>query len=91
MDMDKQLKRVLRQAEIMDDDIDDLIRIIKHFIDGYYKLGGEIRKLKNEDLEDDIYEHLDLNYQAIVKCYEMLDNTGLQDYIQTAYEYFDEQ
>ena len=90
--MDKQLKRVLRQAEIMDDDIDDLIRTMKHFIDGYYKLGDEIRKLKNEDLEDDIYEHLDLNYQAISKCYEMLDNTGLQDYIQTAYEYFiDEQ
>lgn len=90
--MDKQLKRVLRQAEIMDDDIDDLIRIMKHFIDGYYKLGDEIRKLKNEDLEDDIYQFLDINYQAISKCYEMLDNTGLQDYIQTAYEYFiDEQ
>lgn len=90
--MDKQLDRVLRQAEIMDDDIDDLIRIMKHFIDGYYKLGDEIRKLKNEDLEDDIYQFLDINYQAISKCYEMLDNTGLQDYIQTAYEYFiDEQ
>ena len=90
--MDKQLDRVLRQAEIIDDDIDDLLRTMKHILDGYKKLGREIGKLGNKDLEDELFDSISRTYQSLSECFRELDDGSVQDDISIAYEYFiDEQ
>ena len=89
---DKQLDRVLRQAEIIDDDIDDLMRTMKHIFDGYSKLGREIRKLGNKDLEDELFDSVSRTYQALSECFRELDMASVQDDIRIVYEDFiDEQ
>ena len=90
--MDKQMERIIRQAEIIDDDIDDLIRTMNHIFGEYNKLEREIRKLKNKDLEDEIFDSIERTYHAISECHDELDGSTVQDDIGIAYEYFiDEQ
>lgn len=82
----KQMQKVLRQAGIIDDKLDDLQRSLKVVLDEYKKLGREIAKVKDNDLEDDIYDSISRVYEALNACYNEIDMATVQDNIKECFD-----
>ena len=80
------MQKVLRQAGIIDDKLDDLQRSLKVVLDEYKKLGREIAKVKDNDLEDDIYDSISRVYEALNACYNEIDMATIQDNIKECFD-----
>lgn len=80
------MQRILRQAEVIDDEIDDLARQLKVINNEFKKLGREIAKVKDNDLEDDIYDSISRIYEALNACYNEIDMATVQDNIKECFD-----
>ena len=82
----KQMQRVLRQAEVIDRKLDDLQRSLKVILGEYKKLGREISKIKDRQLEDDIYDSMSRVYGALNECFNEIDMATVEEGIKECFD-----
>ena len=64
----KQMQRILRQAEIIDKDLDNMVDLLDRILVNYEKLRREVNKIKIKDLKNDINDSLDRIHYALSEC-----------------------
>ena len=80
------MQRVLRQAAIIDDKLDDLQRSLKIILGEYKKLGREISKIKDSQLEDDIEDSISRVYTVLNECFNEIDMATVEEGINECFE-----
>jgi hypothetical protein len=82
----KQMQKILRQAQVIDNKVEDLARQLKAINNEFKKLGREIENIGDSTLEDDIYDSFSRVYQALNECYNEIDMATVQDNIQECFD-----
>lgn len=82
----KQMQRVLRQAEVIDKDLNNMVDLLDRILVNYEKLRREINKIKIKDLKEDINDSIDRIHYALSECSDEVHMASLYDNINECFE-----